>query len=440
MSIISEFVQDFRSRQEEFQRLTETCAGLLDSGLNHAGLRGIVTSRVKRTDRLLEKVTERDQTKHYQSTAAIYDDIPDLAGVRVALYFPGDRDEVDAFIRDKTVVEEARDFPRGNPRTTYPRRFSGYTARHYRVRLRPEELQEQNQHLIRQVIEIQVASVLMHAWSEVEHDLVYKPRSGSLSLDEYAILDELNGLVHAGEIALERLQAAVSRRVTNEAEPFHSHYELSAFLYDQAKRRLPAENEPAIGRADVLHRFLTLTGFNTPHRLSPVLESLQDDAVSHSVTQGVADRILADHPHLYHLYNTARLEIGQVDPYSRPDESVSFFSEERALGFFMQNWIAVEAVIREVLGRSDYTTDFLQQPLAETVSEPVLDEKSFRRLDSIRQLRNQVVHGIRFPSERQLVEAGHFLRRILQEVSQKRPDLRGIEERPKEGPTENTRL
>ena len=57
-------------------------------------------------------------------------------------------------------------------------------------------------------IEIQVASVLMHAWSEVEHDLIYKPLQGTLSKEELAILDELNGLVLAGEIALERLQAA----------------------------------------------------------------------------------------------------------------------------------------------------------------------------------------------------------------------------------------
>lgn len=52
-------------------------------------------------------------------------------------------------------------------------------------------------------VEVQVASVLMHAWSEVEHDLVYKPLQGGLSTEEYAILDELNGLVMAGEIALE---------------------------------------------------------------------------------------------------------------------------------------------------------------------------------------------------------------------------------------------
>lgn len=40
-----------------------------------------------------------------------------------------------------------------------------------------------------------------------------KPLQGRLSDDEYAILDELNGLVMAGEIALERLQKAGEARV-----------------------------------------------------------------------------------------------------------------------------------------------------------------------------------------------------------------------------------
>ena len=65
-----------------------------------------------------------------------------------------------------------------------------------------------------------VASVLMHAWSEVEHDLVYKPMQGTLSEEELAILDELNGLVLTGEIALERLQAAGNERIQNSKATF----------------------------------------------------------------------------------------------------------------------------------------------------------------------------------------------------------------------------
>jgi ppGpp synthetase/RelA/SpoT-type nucleotidyltranferase len=52
----------------------------------------------------------------------------------------------------------------------------------------------------------------MHAWSEVEHDLVYKPLDGDFSPEEYA-LDQLNGLVLAGEMALETLQKAQQARL-----------------------------------------------------------------------------------------------------------------------------------------------------------------------------------------------------------------------------------
>ena len=55
-------------------------------------------------------------------------------------------------------------------------------------------------------VEVQVASVLMHAWSEVEHDLIYKPLEGELS--HYDVTHMLNGLVASGEIALEQLQRA----------------------------------------------------------------------------------------------------------------------------------------------------------------------------------------------------------------------------------------
>ena len=72
----------------------------------------------------------------------------------------------------------------------------------------------------------------MHAWSEVEHDLVYKPMQGTLSEEELAILDELNGLVLTGEIALERLQAAGNERIQNSKATFANQFELASYLYN----------------------------------------------------------------------------------------------------------------------------------------------------------------------------------------------------------------
>lgn len=86
-------------------------------------------------------------------------------------------------------------------------------------------------------IEIQVASVLMHAWAEVEHDLLYKPLGGEPLLGEHAILDEINGIVMAGEIALERLQNAMKLRFSLEQQRFTNHFELAACIYDKFTRQ-----------------------------------------------------------------------------------------------------------------------------------------------------------------------------------------------------------
>ena len=110
-------------------------------------------------------------------------------------------------------------------------------------------------------IEIQVASVLMHAWSEVEHDLIYKPLQGTLSKEELAILDELNGLVLAGEIALERLQAAGNERIRSKNAVFNNQYELASYLYNYLSSNFrPEDIELRMGNIELLFRLLSQPG------------------------------------------------------------------------------------------------------------------------------------------------------------------------------------
>jgi len=129
------------------------------------------------------------------------------------------------------------------------------------VQLRDVALSESEKRYADARVEVQVASVLMHAWSEVEHDLVYKPLQGALSTEEYAILDELNGLVMAGEIALERLQKAGEKRIADAGHAFSDQYDLTTFLLS----RMPSEAgsysaDAALGRVDMLYDFLQKVG------------------------------------------------------------------------------------------------------------------------------------------------------------------------------------
>ena len=213
MNIINDFIEDYKQNLHHYESAGRLAEELLSDALSASGIRAIVTSRAKNPNRLLTKVMKRSENiaLPYQTVQEIYADIADLIGLRVSLYLPGDRKNADLVICNLFRVAEIKQFPTQTAQHPFPRRFPGYCATHYRVFLRdnfpnPCPLHESVR------LEIQVASVLMHAWSEVEHDLVYKPTQGKLSEEELAILDELNGRVLTGEIALERLQKAGSNR------------------------------------------------------------------------------------------------------------------------------------------------------------------------------------------------------------------------------------
>jgi len=233
--IINEFLRAYTREFDYWERAAQMCARLLETQLRSNVIRAMVTSRAKRPDRLREKLSSRG--KPYTSSEDIYSDIKDLAGVRVAIYFPSEFDDVERLIiQCFAQVSPGKLFPSDSKRsayTGYNPRFPGYRARHYCVRMLQDGLQELDRRYCDATVEIQVASVLMHAWAEVEHDLVYKPLQGRLSEDEYAILDELNGLVLAGELALERLQRAADRRLSEKEKHFGNYYELAAYIHDR---------------------------------------------------------------------------------------------------------------------------------------------------------------------------------------------------------------
>jgi ppGpp synthetase/RelA/SpoT-type nucleotidyltranferase len=425
MSIIDRFLEDYKARMDRYERVAQLCAIQCESGLRRNGLRALVTYRAKRLDSLLEKVTIRHAEKNYQTLDEIYDDIVDLAGVRIALYFPGDRTEVDALVRSHFLVEKVKNFPEDIDYSyPYPKRFSGYSARHYRIRLRPSSLAHEDQHLAELLVELQVGSVLMHSWAEVEHDLVYKNRLGHLSYDEYAILDELNGLMHAGEVALERLQEAVKRRIQTESQPFSNHYELAAYLYDYLRQTTPHGTEPFIGRADILFRFLQILGLDTVKSLEPFLGKCNPRMQSKPITEQIVDIILAQNEEFYQAYNRARQEVSRIDPFGAPHEAVSYFSDKRGLGFFMRQWIAMETILSEIVGNVLLSSDNFSTSLQKARNG--LDDESLAELEHVHRLRDQILYGDSWPSEEELTRAGKFLQKLLQNLSHHSPDVEEI--------------
>lgn len=413
MGLVEDFIIRYRREYDFYDQAARLARQMLDGRLQAAGVRSIVTSRAKSVVRLGPKVTDRATRKNYQTVADIYEDIVDLAGVRVALYFPGHRSEVDAIVRQLFVVDEPiKNFPEAGAAPKYKKRFAGYSATHYRVRLRETSLSESETRYAEARIEIQVASVLMHAWSEVEHDLVYKPLQGQLSLDEYEILDELNGLVMAGEIALERLQRAGEQRVAISGRPFGNHYELAAHLLGAAGKVLKDPvSDVGMGRVDLLFDLLNAINLNTPAHLAKYVDALHADTEKRAVAEQVIDQLLAEDASRYGTYKELRArEASQEDGPS---------DVHRAVGSFVASWAEFERTVLSKLPREAMKYRQVPPPPQLLANMGLINSEDRERLEPIRRLRNMVVHGQGADNLAQLQEATEVLRQVTSEVKKK---------------------
>jgi putative GTP pyrophosphokinase len=98
-------------------------------------------------------------------------EITDLAGVRVITFFPKTLKEVDSVIHSEFRVIEKKD--KKHYHHTHGR--FGYRSVHYLIRMKPERSAlPEYRCFAKLTAEIQVRTILQHAWAEMEHDIRYK--------------------------------------------------------------------------------------------------------------------------------------------------------------------------------------------------------------------------------------------------------------------------
>ncbi len=164
-------LQEYEGKRSLYKDFAITCMSLIQGVLKRAGVRvHSVTCREKMPDSLKDKLAKREQG--YDRL----DEITDLAGVRIITYFA---DEVDAI---STIIEREFDImPEKSVdkrKALDPDRF-GYLSLHY-VCTMPDRRTSLTEYSPYKglVCEIQVRSILQHAWAEIEHDLGYKSAQG----------------------------------------------------------------------------------------------------------------------------------------------------------------------------------------------------------------------------------------------------------------------
>jgi predicted RNase H-like nuclease/ppGpp synthetase/RelA/SpoT-type nucleotidyltranferase len=148
---------------EEFLALVQ---GILDdAGINYLS----VTGRTKTVASFAEKA------RRTRDGELLYDDpitqITDPLGIRVITYVRSDVEAVARLLRDQVVVHDDRDM---GLETAQEGRF-GYASRHLLIGLdAAREGQPGTEHLAGRIAQVQIRTVLQHAWAEFEHDIRYK--------------------------------------------------------------------------------------------------------------------------------------------------------------------------------------------------------------------------------------------------------------------------
>ena len=388
MDLTNQFIENYKKRRPFYETAGTIAAKQLESALQAAGIRAMVTSRAKSPGRLKSKVLRRNSTRAvpYKNMREIYEDIADLAGVRVSLYFPGDRDKANSLIADLFTILETKQFPEQSRPPSYNKRFSGYWANHYRAQLKAESLDGTQKRYTDARIEIQVASVLMHAWSEVEHDLVYKPLQGTLSDEELAIVDELNGLVLAGEIALERLQSAGNERMKNKSTTFASQYDLASYLYNYLSNNFRREDvELRMGNVELLFKLISRLKMNTVKEIEPVLKSVKFEKDSRNISQQIIDQIITGSEKRYQIYQELRI-----------DSNLENEACSQAINNFFSQWVPLERYLNSLAFKnSPKTRGAFNINTLKRMN--VLDKDCLNKIISLRKTRNVLIHNIELP-------------------------------------------
>jgi putative GTP pyrophosphokinase len=158
---------EYDSNKELHSLFTRTVENLLVELVREDGIRiHSITSRVK------DRVSFHRKILRAQGKYSKLNEITDVCGLRVITYFAEDVDTV------AKVIEEEFDVDRDNSvdkrAVLDPDRF-GYLSLHYVVKLPSSRIHlTEYKRFEKCQAEIQIRSIIQHAWAEIEHDLGYK--------------------------------------------------------------------------------------------------------------------------------------------------------------------------------------------------------------------------------------------------------------------------
>jgi putative GTP pyrophosphokinase len=166
----------YLERRNFFEELAVVVRRILEEALKRRGIKvHSVQARSKDPTEVARKAampSNEDPTRPKYSKPL--DQITDLAAARIITYFPNTLVEIDDLLGEEFKIVEKSN--KGADLIEEDR--FGYQSIHYLVRLTPQRaLLPEYEPYAEAITEIQVRTILQHAWAEIEHDIQYKSSS-----------------------------------------------------------------------------------------------------------------------------------------------------------------------------------------------------------------------------------------------------------------------
>jgi len=274
-SSLTTTIQLYNDLKPKLERLKSNIESALTHTISEASIPLFsVESRIKDDQSLTDKI----EKKRYSSPL---EQVEDLCGLRVICYYQEDISKICEIVEREFKILEKED-----KRTTLNEDQFGYTSCHYIVQLRDDWLVHPGARGLDGLkAEIQIRTMLMHAWAAISHKLLYK-KENDVPPQIKRQLNRLSALIELADEQfdlIKEMKSKITNDILNDQNISNSTPALSADSLLALWKRYSPEREFQDTDASSLLEEIRLAGYDFKElienieKCSPIMASLEQE-------------------------------------------------------------------------------------------------------------------------------------------------------------------
>jgi putative GTP pyrophosphokinase len=196
-----DIIIDFKDKEELYDSFRERIVNLLEDLLSNSKIViHQIDSRTKSFDSISKKIQKKDKYGNLN-------EITDIVGIRIITYLESEVDIIDELIRKEFDIDDENSIDK---RILQTNEF-GYRSLHIVAKLENSRLKLTEYRRYKSLkFEIQIRSILQHAWAEIEHDLGYKGKS-AIPQSSIRTFNRMAALLESADIEFDRLKKELTK-------------------------------------------------------------------------------------------------------------------------------------------------------------------------------------------------------------------------------------